>query len=229
MASNPKHEHTVAEATFAPFRFSFRLCVALVLLWASSVAMQIAYIHWNHVQPDEHMTELIDFYVAKSPAKGFVESAATTAHWIVFEATEAQRRLLRPPEAKRDDKLGKAVKRGFWAAFQPQLRTMAWATVLFGAKVGIMLLAIPIFIVLMAVATVDGLVQRYVRKACGGHESAALYHRAKLYGMKLLPPFAAVIFLCVPVSFDPAWVFVPTAVLSALLLRVQATYYKKYL
>ena len=229
MASKPQNEHSVTQATFAPFRFVWRVSLSVILLWGVSIASQIAYVHWNHVDPETHMSTLIDYYVEKSPAKGFVEHVATTSYWLVFDATAAQRRLLKPPPIKTDEKLGQAVKRGFWVAFQPQIRTAAWATILFGAKLAIIALAIPIFLVLMAVAGVDGLVQRYIRKSCGGHESAALYHRAKLYGMKLLPPFAAVIFLCVPVSYDPAWIFVPTAIISALLLRVQATYYKKYL
>lgn len=229
MASNPS-ENTVASATFAPFKLSFRLILSLSLLWFTSVVVHISWVNFYKLPVDTHMEEMIGFYVDKSTSKGLIEQLATSSYWLVFEATAMQRTIMAAPTAQRDSlALAPGIRRGMWAAFKPELRTTAYATVLFGVKLGILLLALPLLAVLLICFGMDGIVQRYIRRACGGNESSALYHRAKLYGIKLMPPFAAVLFLCSPVAYDPAWLLIPVTLFSALLLRVQATYYKKYL
>lgn len=229
MPSKPS-DNTVASATFAPFKLSFRLILSLSLLWFTSVIAHVSWVNFYKLPVDSHMEEMIGYYVDKSTSKGLIEQLATSSYWLVFEATAIQRTIMAAPTAPRDSlALAPGIRRGMWAAFKPELRTTAYATVLFGVKLGILLLALPLLAVLLLCFGVDGMVQRHIRRACGGHESAALYHRAKLYGMKLMPPFAAVVFLCSPVAYDPAWLLIPLTLFSALLLRVQATYYKKYL
>ena len=229
MASKPS-ENTVASATFAPFKLSFRLILSLSLLWFTSVVVHVSWVNFYKLPVDSHMEEMIGYYVDKSTSKGLIVQLATSSYWLVFEATAMQRTIMAAPTAPRDSlALAPGIRRGIWAAFKPELRTTAYATVLFGVKLGILLLALPLLAVLLLCFGVDGMVQRHIRRACGGHESAALYHRAKLYGIKLMPPFAAVVFLCSPVAYDPAWLLIPVTLFSALLLRVQATYYKKYL
>lgn len=229
MASKPS-ENTVAAATFAPFKLASRIIFSLALLWFTSVAVHITWVNFYKLPVDSHMEEMIGYYVDKSTSKGLIEQLATGTYWLVFEATTLQRVLTASTAAPKDNiALAHGLRRGLWAAFKPELRTAAYATVLFGVKLGILLLALPLLAVLLICFGVDGMVQRYIRRACGGHESAALYHRAKLYGIKLMPPFAAVVFLCSPVVFEPAWLLIPVTLFSALLLRIQTTYYKKYL
>ena len=228
MASKP--ENTVAAATFAPFKLASRITFSLALLWFTSVAVHISWVNFYKLPVDSHMEEMIGYYVDKSTSKGLIEQLATGTYWLVFEATTLQRVLIAAPAAPKENlAIAHGLRRGLWAAFKPELRTAAYATVLFGVKLGILLLALPLLVVLLICFGVDGMVQRYIRRACGGHESAALYHRAKLYGIKLMPPFAAVVFLCSPVVFEPAWLLIPVTLFSALLLRIQTTYYKKYL
>lgn len=229
MASN-QPENTIAAATFAPFKLASRVLFSLSLLWFTSVAVHIAWVNWHKYPVESHMEELIGYYVDGAPSKGFVEMLADKTYWLVFEATTVQKTLASQPVVRRDElKLAPRIRGGLWAAFKPEIKTAAYATVLFGVKVGVLLLALPLLGVLLLCFGVDGMVQRYIRRACGGHESAALYHRAKFYGVKFVPPFAAVVFLCSPVAFEPALLFIPVTLFSAVLLRVQTTYYKKYL
>jgi integrating conjugative element membrane protein (TIGR03747 family) len=229
MATNPK-DNTVAVATLAPFRFGSRILWSIALMWFMSLAVHITWVNFYKLPVESHMEGLIGYYVDRAAAKGFVERVANGAYWVVFEATSIQKLLTTPPPPRNNSMaVGGAVRRVTWAAFKPELATAAYATVLYGVKLGVLALALPLLAVLMVCFGVDGLVQRYIRRACGGHESASIYHRAKLYGVKLMPPFAAVIFLCSPVAFDPAWLLIPVTLFSAVLLRVQATYYKKYL
>ncbi len=212
---------------------AWRLVMAMLVLWFVSVAIQIGWVRWHHLNPAQHMESLIGYYVDQSKGENaYVELIADKAYWLVFEATSAQSLMTAPTTAPKGavaPNVGLATRRGFWAAFRPDLLVAGYATVLFGVKLGLVSIAGCLFFLLMVAAGVDGMVQRFVRRACGGYESSALYHRAKLYGWRLLPPLAAGLFFCIPLSFDPAWIFLPTAICSALMLRVQVTFYKKYL
>jgi len=86
----------------------------------------------------------------------------------------------------------------------------------------------PMFALVYCVASVDGLAQRAVRRACGGRESASLYHRAKYLQVVLLVASGAASLLP-PVSIDQRWTWVSAAIVLAILPRVQWTYYKKHL
>jgi hypothetical protein len=88
-------------------------------------------------------------------------------------------------------------------------------------------MTLPLLSVLYAVALADGLVQRAIRRASGGRESASLYHRAKHLQVVALAAGVAVTLLW-PGMLNPVWVWMPIAVLIAGLARVQWTYYKKH-
>lgn len=233
MATNPK-EPTATDAVFAPFSTAWHLGMSILVLWAAMVAIHVTWVRWHHLEAAPHMEALIGYYVDQSKGhSAYVERIAETAYYVVFEATQAQRMLAQPSSQATvgypSKTVGQATRRAFWAAFKPDLLVAGYATVLFGVKLGLVLVGGLFFAILMLAAGMDGFVQRYIRRACGGYESAALYHRAKLYGWRLLPPAAAGIFFCWPVAIDPAWIFLPTALASASLLRLQVTYYKKYL
>lgn len=233
MASKP-NEITATDSVFAPFKLAWHLLWSILTIWALSVAIHIGWIRWHHIDGKEHMQQLIGYYVDLAGKNaGFVEEIADKGFWLVFEATHAQRLLSQPPTmATRNypsTDVGTATRRGLWATFQPDMVIAGYATILFGIKLGMVAIALVIFALVMISAGTDGLVQRYIRRACGGYESAAIYHRAKLYGWRMLPPLAATLFFCSPVSFDPVWIFFPTLLISALLIRLQLTYYKKYL
>jgi len=105
------------------------------------------------------------------------------------------------------------------------------------AMVGIQRLAVraanlvrfaPLLFLLYPVGTANGLTQRAIRRACGGRESASLYHRAKCLqlGVLRLGGFALVVWpgpvqweLCATLGF----------VLTGGLASVRWVYYKKHL
>lgn len=234
MATNPQ-DRTIAQITLAPFRLIIQVSLSIALLWFLSIGVLITWIDARGLDTKQHIGRLIDFYVQTPNALGkesLIEKMASGTYWLAFEATPLQRRLLKeqPPDGNPTEmRVGKKVKQSFWAAFSRELEVAAYGTVLFGVRLAILLLMLPLFAVLLACASIDGMVQRYIRKACAGHESASLYHRAKFFGIRFIPPFCAVLFLASPVAYEPAWLFVPVMLTSALLVRVQATYYKKYL
>jgi hypothetical protein len=86
----------------------------------------------------------------------------------------------------------------------------------------------PLLMLVYLVAAADGLTQRAIRRACGGRESASIYHRAKHLQVMLLV-MGGVLVLIHPVSIDPRLAGVPVALLTGLLARLQWACYKKHL
>ena len=128
-----------------------------------------------------------------------------------------------------EQSLGQALQRGSQGVFDGLYSLLCWVTILYATKLAVIVGYTPIFALCLLVALVDGLVARYVRKACYGNESASIYHRAKLLGLGYLPAVVGIVFLASPVDYHPGWILVPAGFVSALMLRTQAKFYKKYL
>lgn len=94
-------------------------------------------------------------------------------------------------------------------------------------RLATVVLAIPAFIFWGALALVDGLVERDVRRACGGIEQAFFYHHVKPF----IKPSLAVgcgLYLTLPFSFNPGLYFlVPQAAFFSAVFYT-ATTFKKY-
>lgn len=78
------------------------------------------------------------------------------------------------------------------------------------------------------VALVDGLVQRNLRRWCGGRERYFVYHHAKKV---IFPVFilAWAVYLGLPTSMHPNHVIHPFAALFAIAMAIAAGSFKKYI
>ncbi|MDB5821394.1 MAG: hypothetical protein JWR21_98 [Herminiimonas sp.] len=101
-------------------------------------------------------------------------------------------------------------------------------TQLFGVRLAILLAFWPLLMVVYLASMTDGLTQRAIRCASGGHESANIYHRAKYFQVALMASVCALCLL-LPISIDFRCILLPGALLSAVFGRYQWTYYKKHL
>jgi integrating conjugative element membrane protein (TIGR03747 family) len=101
-------------------------------------------------------------------------------------------------------------------------------TQLLGVRLVTLAMMAPLLVLVYLVAAADGLTQRAIRRACGGRESASLYHRAKHLQVMLLV-MSGVLVLIQPVSIDPRLVGVPVALFVGILARLQWACYKKHL
>ena len=99
---------------------------------------------------------------------------------------------------------------------------------LFGVRFAVLLASLPLFGLVYVVAMADGLAQRAIRRARGGHESSTIYHRAKYFQVSLIATIAALCLL-LPVSIDPRRILLPGIAVLALLAGLQWVYYKKHL
>jgi len=99
---------------------------------------------------------------------------------------------------------------------------------IFAVRSAICVSAMTGFVLVGMVAFVDGLVERDIRKACGGIESAMVYHRAK----RLLVPILFLSFggyLTAPISVHPSLVFLPVMALFGFALFITAKTFKKFI
>ena len=98
----------------------------------------------------------------------------------------------------------------------------------FGLRIAYLLSSIPIFALMHGVAHVDGLTERYIRRACAGRESADLNRLGKITKLMFFAS-GATIYLCLPVAIDPFWFIGPLLVVYTVGTRIQWQFYKKYL
>lgn len=111
------------------------------------------------------------------------------------------------------------------ASYLETLRLALWLVAL---RLGVLLLALPAFVLAAGVGLVDGLAQRYLRRAGVARESSFLYHRAKHVSIAVIL-ITCLVYLALPVSLEPRAILLPAAVASGLALRMTAAYFKKYL
>jgi integrating conjugative element membrane protein (TIGR03747 family) len=99
---------------------------------------------------------------------------------------------------------------------------------MFMIRLSILVLSTPAFVLFGLVGVCDGLMQRDLRRWCGGNESGYVYHWAKKF---VFPVLVAgwVIYLSIPNSIHPNFIVTPFAVLFGLVLMVVTSKFKKYL
>lgn len=126
-----------------------------------------------------------------------------------------------------ENRLVKLVK-GIIAECYDYLMAAIYIIVMFFIRLAILILSIPAFLLFGLVGVSDGLMQRDLRRWCGGNESGYVYHWAK----KFAPPVLILswfIYLAVPNSVHPNVIISPFAALFGLVLMVMTSKFKKYL
>jgi integrating conjugative element membrane protein (TIGR03747 family) len=98
----------------------------------------------------------------------------------------------------------------------------------FLARLLILTLTTPLFLMAIFTGVVDGLVRRDLRRFGAGRESGFIYHRAKM----IIVPLAVapwIIYLALPVSVSPVLVLLPCAAALGVVVSVTVGSFKKYL
>ncbi len=95
-------------------------------------------------------------------------------------------------------------------------------------KAFLLIAALPLFLVLGAVGLIDGLSLREIRRASLGRESSYLFHLLNKWVIRMIG-FGLCVWICMPVSVNPQWFFLPLALLFSMMLSLSASKFKKYL
>lgn len=99
---------------------------------------------------------------------------------------------------------------------------------IFAVRTAICVSALAGLVLVAIVALVDGLVERDIRRDCGGIESAIIFHRAKR-SIKPLTFLSIGGYLTAPVSVDPTYVFLPIMAVIGFAIYTAAKSFKKFL
>jgi hypothetical protein len=158
---------------------------------------------------------------------GEITGPANFLYGLVFEATGIHDMGLRFADGAALSIPDTVVRRSYLAN-RGAIETAMIGTQLLGVRFAILLRFLPLVLLLYMVGTVDGLVERAIRRSCGGRESASLYHRAKYLQMAVVG-LGGVIVLVWPGTIAWLWVAGAMAGTSAMLARAQWAYYKKHL
>ena len=160
----------------------------------------------------------------------FAKSFADHFYALLFKDTGIEKgviALATPTPGLNDGAVRRRLRQGYQMTRDYILAAMV-VTQIFAVRLAVLTLALPAFVLLALMGLTDGLVQRDIRRWCGGRESSFVYHWAKkiLYPSLVLP---WIIYLAMPESVHPNWIVLPFAVLFAISIRLMASTFKKYL
>jgi integrating conjugative element membrane protein (TIGR03747 family) len=166
--------------------------------------------------------------VSSNPAR-FARRFADTFYQYLFEWTRIVdfMRWLRQPPVPDEGRIRLALRAAYVKASDHVIAAMT-VTQVFAVRLAVLTLATPVLALFGLVALVDGLIQRDVRRWCGGRESSFVYHHAK---KAILPTLilAWIVYLGMPTSVHPNFLVLPFAGLCALAVAISASSFKKYL
>jgi len=229
------HEGVVVGALLAPLKIAFVLLLGLlgIVVVAWIVDWTFVFKVWPEGVGRLKITLAADLARALELAEwqGAVPNAVTgTANFLyglVFGVTGIHDMGLRFAESA-SLSIPDTIVRNSYLANKDAIEVAMIGTQLLGVRLVTPAMMMPLLMLVYLVAAADGLTQRAIRRACGGRESASLYHRAKHLQVMLLV-MSGVLVLIQPVSIDPRLVGVPVALLTGLLARLQWACYKKHL
>lgn len=108
------------------------------------------------------------------------------------------------------------------------IKTSYNISMVFILRLFLILLSFPLFLMVFIWAFVDGLVERDLRRFGAGRESSTIFDGVRRLTFPcLILPF--LVYLSFPISINPLFIIVPSALFQALLFRVMFSKYKKYL
>lgn len=111
----------------------------------------------------------------------------------------------------------------------PYLTALSLGVNLLVIRLYLLLRWCPLFLLLGLIGLVDGLVQRSIRRAQAGRESALIYHQSKFF-ILLSMGFSVFVTLALPISWRKTeWILVMSAILFGVALQITAKSFKKYL
>jgi len=123
--------------------------------------------------------------------------------------------------------LPEILKNAYSNTLEPYIEASINVTKVFALRLATLILSIPLFIIALFVAVVDGLVERDLRKWGAGRESSTVFHLARSF----VGPMAIgawIIYLSIPFSIDATLIILPFVVLFAFSIRVTTERMKKY-
>ncbi len=228
------HERGLVGAMLGPLKWVF--AVGLVILGVNLMAWIVdgVCVFWLWPEGVGRLKQVLALDLARTSALadgqggfgGWVVGMANGLYALLFQVTGihamgtrfASGEVLSIPDT---------VARNAYVANRQVIEVAMIGTQLVGVRCASVCLMLPLLGLGYVVAAADGLCQRAIRRACGGRESASVYHRAKV-GQEVLLATGLLGVLLLPVSIDVRSIGMLVAIGLVILTRLQWNYYKKY-
>ncbi len=233
MSNSKRPDESISRIVFWPFWFAGRFLVGMLFL--SIFALIIAI--WVHKAQYEfsldgvkqpvtpaYMVEVNRRSMEHSANAWLSDKAANAMYVIYFKMTGVHALALNPTGQGGQGFLARAVEHNPDAVAVAML-----AARLFGIRAANVILSLPLILLVVMLASVDGLTERIIRRECGGHESDTQFRVAKKFAYTLLPPVVGLVYLCLPMDISLGAVLLPALIITAVLVRTKLKYYKKYI
>lgn len=229
------HEAGLAGALLAPLKFVSMLVLTLVLITLMAWIVDWIWVFkvWTDGVDRLKLILAADLARASKLAQwqgllpDVVTGSANVLYGAVFKVTGVHDMGMRFADGTAFS-IPDTIARNTYVGNREAIEVAMIGTQLLGVRLATILLVAPLFLLLYVVAAADGLTQRAIRRACGGRESASVYHRGKHLQLVLIAMSGAACLL-LPVSIDPRFVWWPAAFAAAILTRLQWVFYKKHL
>ncbi|CDL84216.1 TIGR03747 family integrating conjugative element membrane protein [Xenorhabdus szentirmaii] len=121
-----------------------------------------------------------------------------------------------------------AVLQGVSGHLQEYCLATVFITMVTLTRIAILLLSVPLFVMVVIVALVDGLGRRDLRRYGAGYESSFVYHHVKR-GIKPACTVPCVLYLSWPDVVYPTVILLPAAIVLGMAVVITTSMFKKYL
>ena len=221
--------------------FVSRIIQALFVAWVLAVLIEFIGMTWGWSnQGVAHSRELLQVeqqslergvqrHVLNRDPRGFGVQLAhhLTQGLFGFTHLDAVMTWATTPPTRNEDRVRAALRRGVNTLVK-YLIAAKQVTQIYGLRLAVLILALPVFALFGVVGIVEGLVRRDLRRWRGGRESAFIYHWYKRFGLPIVG-VGCTLYLALPFSVTPEQVITPLATTLALAVSNSAASFKKYL
>ena len=228
------HDGVLADVMLSPLKLAVTLVFGIiaVMLFAWAIDWVFVFKIWPEGVNCLHdilvgdLGHGVSLAVQQGSSVGAITGPANLLYSVIFETTGiddmgrqfADGSVLSIPDT---------IIRRAYVAHREAIEAAMVGTQLLGVRIATLARFIPLLLLLYPIAAVDGLVQRAIRGACGGRESASLYHRAKYLQITVFG-LGGIALLVWPGLVHWGRCTSLIVVTSSGLARVQWSYYKKH-
>lgn len=229
MVAKVQAEESISRVAFWPLWAAGRLLGTLLFLSAFAIAVFVAACHsryearldgvWQPITPS-YLQEIHRRAIQHAANARLSQELADASYTLYIKWTGVHAVAL---NAEADTAWTRLLRK-----YPDDVAAGMIATMVFGVRTANVILLFPLIFLVVLLASVDGMTERMIRRACAGHESATIFRLTRRFAYKLLPPAIGLIYLCLPFDMSPGDVLLPGLAVTALLIRTKWKYYKKH-
>lgn len=240
MASNTTglYDGNVAVAFLWPLKWLFGTLMLYILLGLLSLVAAFLFAKYQWVDPVQAADTLFQTESARVQALSqpgshvgglatITELTQQWTYWLFFKATSLHDATYAYFSGQKVNQVDQMYLSQFVARNARDIYLAMNVIQVYGIRIGFILASIPLFFLLYIVSGIDGLTERYIRRACSGRESADIHKIGRLAKLMFFAS-GVTLYLCLPIVISPFWIIAPLALVFAVSTRVQWQFYKKY-